>query len=456
MAKRGFYFKTNKNQYFYDDITGKVHHETNNDSIKILYGNTPYKETNIGEKEIKNYLINMDTLQLTLIVTEDCNLRCKYCIFSGIYNNSRTHTNNYMKINIAKKAISNYLKKACESRRKNLFFTPSIGFFGGEPLLNFSVIKDSIEYAENIYNGRINYTITTNGILLDEEKIDFFVKKDIFLVISLNGNKSENDRLRVYKNNIGTFNCIMKNINIIANKYPEYFNKKVKIAATFDNGTDMFKLKDFFENNNLLKNKLAILSKVESSNTNWYDQYTDEQNNKFNSQIKKLKEDFMYKLYNNKKIDLFSKKLFALPYFNIINRCLNMEIKDMKPIIQPFSGACIPSTKVSVDYNGLLHMCEKINSKIPYGDVFDGINYTNLTSIINKYNNFLGKKCINCPIQRLCQVCYIYLIDSKGEFGFSNKNFCDNLINQQIKLFGEIYSLLESGVSPLDLKNTLI
>lgn len=456
MDKRGFYFKTNKNEYFYDDITGRVFFEKNDGSNQILYGNNEYKKVSIDEKEIKEYIMNMETVQLTLIVTEECNMRCKYCMFSGVYDNARIHSDNYMSVDIARKAVKNYLEKAYQYRRKNLLFTPTIGFFGGEPLLNFSVIKDSVEYSRNIYNGKINYTITTNGILLDEEKINFFVKNNFFLVISLNGDKSENDRLRVYKNNIGTFEYVIKNIKMIANQYPEYFNRQVKISAVFDNGTDMFKLKDFFENDNLLNNKLAILSKVESTNTNWYDRYTDKENNKFDLQIKKLKEDFMYKLYNNEKIDIFSKKLFSIPYFNILNRCLNIEIKDVKPHIQPFSGACIPSTKISVDYRGLFHMCEKINFKIPYGDVFTGIDYTKLTSIINNYNNFLGKHCVNCPIQRICQVCYIYLINSNGEFEFNDKNFCETLINNQIKLFREIYYLLESGISSNDLKKLLV
>lgn len=456
MDKRGFYFKSKNNEYFYDDITGMVSCENNKNSNKILYGNNVYKEKNISSKEIENTLTSMDTTQLTLIVTEECNLRCKYCIFSGIYDNNRTHANNYMSIDVAKKAIDTYLKKAEVSRKKNIIFRPTIGFFGGEPLLNFNLIKLSIEYAESIYNSKINYTITTNATLLDEKKIDFLAEKNIFLVISLNGDKLENDRLRVYKNNTGTFETIMEQIELISKKYPKYFDSRVRIAATFDNATDMLNLRNFFENNPLVKDKLSILSKVVSLHTDWYKQYSNEQNKNHKAQINELKEEFIIKLYNNQEIDLILKRLFVLPYFNILNRCINVDIKDAKPAIQPFSGSCVPSNKITVDHTGLLHMCEKINAKIPYGNIDEWINYEKLADVINKYNNYLGSSCINCPIQRLCQVCYNDLIDSQGTFNFNPENLCEILINEQIRLFSEVYSLLESGISMSDLKNKLI
>ena len=81
----------------------------------------------------------------------------------------------------------------------------------------------------------------------------------------------------VSSNNIGTYDTIIKNLELIYIKYPNYYKNNVSISAVFDDGTDMFKLKKFFDNNILVRNKLAVLSKVIDTHTNWYDQYSNEQ-----------------------------------------------------------------------------------------------------------------------------------------------------------------------------------
>lgn len=456
MEKRGFYFNTDNNSYYYDDIKGSVYCLENNSSEDIIYDNKIYEKKIIDTKKVEENIKNMDSTQLTLIVTEECNLRCKYCIFSGNYDNSRTHCSNFMDFSIAKEAITKYLNKSKTSRKRNLIFVPKLGFYGGEPLLNFTLIKKSVEYAESIYNGKINYTITTNATLLNDDMIDFFVSKNFLFVVSLNGDKNENDRLRVYRDGKGTFDDIFLKLNQINQKYPDFYKNNVKFSVTYDNGTDMFALKDFFENNELVKGKLAVLSKVSNLHTNWYDQYLDEQNSIYNDQIKTLKEEFLRKLKTNEPIDLFSKKLFSIHYFLTLNRFINLDLKKVKPPIQPFSGSCIPTNKISVDYKGLLHMCEKVNATIPYGDVYKWIDYKKISNIINRYNNFLGETCINCPIQRLCKLCYNDLINSEGNFELDTQKICPMLIKQEIKNLTDIYSILESGITTIELKNNLI
>lgn len=455
MEKRGFYFNTTNNQYFYDDVTGNVSFENKSPENNILYGNSSYKHKIFDKEQVKNTLDNIGITQLTLIVTEECNLRCKYCVYSGEYDNNRTHANNYMDINIAKRAVEKYLSYTNYYRKSNLLRIPTIGFFGGEPLLNFSLIKTIVEYSKMIYKGKINYNITTNGTLLDENKIKFLVENNFSLFISLNGNKCENDRLRIYSNGSGTYDSIMKNIALIYSKYPKYFDSNLKIISVFDNGTDLFELKDFFEKNSLVKDKLSMLSKVIDFHTNWYERYSDKENKKYKSQLKKLKEDFYNNLLTNNELNIISKKLFSLPYFNVLNRSTNIELSKYKSSIQPFSGSCIPGTKIAVDYRGLLHMCEKVNSMTPIGNVEKWLDYDKISSIVNMYNKYLGTNCINCPVQRMCPVCYKDVIDNKGQCDFEQTNWCKLFIKDQIKVFSEIYSLMELGIDSKNIEKKI-
>ena len=127
-----------------------------------------------------------------------------------------------------------------------------------------------------------------------------------------------------------------------------------------------------------------------------------------------------------------------------------------KPSIQPFSGSCIPGTKIAVDYKGILHMCEKVNNKIPIGDIDKWIDHKKISSLLNKYNAYLGEKCINCPVQRLCQICYKDVIDMNGNCDFNQDDWCKSFIKDQIATFSDIYSLMECGLTVEKLEKNLI
>ncbi|MDU5210704.1 MAG: radical SAM protein [Clostridium sp.] len=447
MSKKGVYFNTENNEYFYDDMTGNIilkekilddkNESVNKDNIKII--------KKVRSKDVEEIIKNIGIKELILIVTEECNLRCKYCVYSGNYDNNRIHKNNYMDDIIAKKAIHKYLNECKQFRKSNLFFKPIIGFFGGEPLLNFNVIKEAVRFSKDIYKEKILYTMTTNAMLLTEEKLDFLVKNNFLLVISLNGDRYENDRLRVDIKNSGSFDRVISNMKRLYEKYPQYYKENVSIAATFDNGTDMIKLREFFNTNELVKEKLTVLSKVIDQHTSWYDRYSIEENKKYEKEIVELKEIFFKSIKANEPVELFLKKLLALPYFNILNRSINQELSEYKPKIQPYSGACIPGSKLAVDYNGKLHLCEKINSKIPIGDVDGWIDYNKISALINRFNSYMSNYCEKCPIQRLCPVCYKDIINDDGSFTLDYE-ICEKYISGQKRLFSEVYNLLEKGV----------
>ncbi len=128
---------------------------------------------------------------LCLHIAHTCNLNCSYCFASqGKYHGERA----VMSFEVGKQALDFLI--ANSGSRRNL----EVDFFGGEPLVNFQVVKDLVAYARSIekeHNKNFRFTLTTNGLLIDEDVIEFCNKECHNVVLSLDGRKEIHDRFRV-------------------------------------------------------------------------------------------------------------------------------------------------------------------------------------------------------------------------------------------------------------------
>ena len=126
---------------------------------------------------------------LCLHIAHTCNLNCEYCFASqGKYHGERA----LMSLEVGKRAIDFLIENS--GKRVNL----EVDFFGGEPLMNFDVVKGIVEYARSIekqHNKNFRFTLTTNGMLVDDEVIDFANKECHNVVLSLDGRKEIHDNL---------------------------------------------------------------------------------------------------------------------------------------------------------------------------------------------------------------------------------------------------------------------
>ncbi len=142
---------------------------------------------------------------MCLHVSHDCNLRCKYCFAAtGDYHEGRM----LMSLETGKKALDFLIEKSGD--RKFL----EVDFFGGEPTLNFDVVKQLVEYGrsrEAEANKKFRFTITTNGILLTDDMIEFINKEMNNVVLSIDGRKEVNDRVRVRADGTGSYDRILPN-----------------------------------------------------------------------------------------------------------------------------------------------------------------------------------------------------------------------------------------------------
>ena len=140
---------------------------------------------------------------LCLHIAHDCNLACKYCFAEeGEYHGRRA----LMSFEVGKKALDFLI--ANSGNRHNL----EVDFFGGEPLMNWQVVKDLVAYGreqEKIHDKHFRFTITTNGVLLNDEVQEFVNKEMDNVVLSLDGRKDVNDRMRPFRNGKGSYDLIV-------------------------------------------------------------------------------------------------------------------------------------------------------------------------------------------------------------------------------------------------------
>ncbi|MBO5329576.1 MAG: thioether cross-link-forming SCIFF peptide maturase, partial [Anaerotignum sp.] len=150
---------------------------------------------------------------LCLHVAHTCNLNCSYCFASqGKYQGERA----LMTLEVGKRAIDFLIENS--GTRRNL----EVDFFGGEPLMNWDVCKQVVEYAreqEKIHNKNFRFTLTTNGLLIDDEVIEYSNKEMHNVVLSLDGRKDVHDHLRVDYAGKGSYDTIVP-------KFQEFVKKR--------------------------------------------------------------------------------------------------------------------------------------------------------------------------------------------------------------------------------------
>ena len=161
---------------------------------------------------------------LCLHIAHDCNLACKYCFAEeGEYHGRRA----LMSYEVGKKALDFLI--ANSGNRHNL----EVDFFGGEPLMNWQVVKDLVAYGreqEKLHDKHFRFTLTTNGVLLNDEIQEFLNKEMDNVVISLDGRKEINDQMRPFRNGKGSYDLIVPKFQKLAESRNQ---EKYYIRGTF-------------------------------------------------------------------------------------------------------------------------------------------------------------------------------------------------------------------------------
>jgi len=177
---------------------------------------------------------------LCLHIAHDCNLRCRYCFAEeGEYHGRRT----LMTYEVGKKALDFLV--ANSGSRKNL----EVDFFGGEPLMNWEVVKQLVEYGRSIEkeNGKLfRFTLTTNGILLNDDILEFANKEMANIVCSIDGRKEVNDKMRPLRGGQGSYDIILPKFKLVAKtrEQSQYYVRGTYTHHNLDFAQDVLHLMD--------------------------------------------------------------------------------------------------------------------------------------------------------------------------------------------------------------------
>ena len=370
--------------------------------------------------DIMDY-INSHVNMLTLELTEKCNLRCKYCIYQEFNEGYRGYGTYDMTFDTAKHAIDFLIEHSSgiESSKKLI-----LTFYGGEPLLQFDLIKKCVDYAESRHTGHEwLFAITTNCTLLTEEKIRFFAEKKFTLTASIDGYKESHDANRVYPNGEGSFDIAISNLKKLALTYQEhgidgpYISINAVITPPYD-FERIDKLQAFFHSLDWLPETARITWAYAQSGP---------------PEIEDLKagiESEIYRTEHAEPIDLdpisewhyehmlsSENKLFTseseMRSLMVVHDRL---ITDFPTKVTPLNACCIPgSRRVYVTAHGSLKVCERIGESPDIGDVYNGIDYDALKKhYFDEYIELSLPICNNCWSVRMCPLCYMYSYGKDG------------------------------------------
>lgn len=373
--------------------------------------------------------------------TEACNLKCKYCGYGDIYSTFEERKKSELSFDKARIFLDFMLNKWNSCLNASFGKRITISFYGGEPLMNFYFIENVVNYVCKckLESNYIDFSITTNGTLLDKY-IDFLVKWNFNLFISLDGDKRHNS-FRVYLNEKESFDKVFHNIVYIKNKYPKYFKEKVFFNSVFHKKSSFVEVSNFFQFNFnklplfLSLNTFGVAVGKELEFEKLYKNPVDTLNieSECNPEIKER-----FSSINDKLIS------FVNHYSNNLFSEYNLLRFDIDNARLP-TGTCVPfQNRIYISTNGNILPCEKVGSDFVMGKIFDDkveIYYEDIIDFYNqKFEKIVYELCSKCK-NLFCRSCMFTMKDRNGklscgkyldEKGFENyiaslmKEFEDN------------------------------
>lgn len=311
-------------------------------------------------------------------LSHDCNLRCKYCFAGeGLYHGERMH----MSLEVAKKAIDFLI--ANSGNRHNL----EVDFFGGEPLMNFDVLKKTVEYGRQqaaLHNKEFKFTTTTNGVLLTEEVSRYLNEEMDNVVLSLDGRKEINDSQRPTANGKGSFDLIIDKYRFFRSIRGD---KSYFIRGTFTSANPDF-AKDVLEMTNLGFDQVSVEPVVLPE---------DHPLAIKPEQMKEILDN--YEQLAVKYVEMRKKPETWFSFFHFV-----VELENGPCYKKRLVGCGAGSEYVAVTPDGSIYPCHQFagESKYLLGNVFDGKLNEEIRDMYRNSSIFTKPVCQNCWAKYHC------------------------------------------------------
>lgn len=344
-------------------------------------------------------LLDTPLQALTLGVTEACNLRCSYCVYSGGTRGRRAHGGRAMTASTARQAVD-YLR-----RRNRGEMAAAIGFYGGEPLLQFPLVQATTEYALEVLPPDLTgFTLTTNGTLLTGRVMDFLERHRFHLLVSLDGPRETHDRLRIDKHGRGSWDAVMRNLEVMRRRNPSLFQDLTRLSVVVSAPASFRRLDEFFTELGLpvrvaLEERGGL--RTDSSGLTDYDHALD-----------KFVRGAIEGRFQEPRIP--SEFSFVYSLLEEGFRKIHRRVQRARPLDAPsLHGMCVPGGfKLFVGVDGTLYPCEKLEGypRMRIGHLRTGVEPPLVAALFSQYTALGSGDCTNCWIRRFCSACVLHTL----------------------------------------------
>lgn len=339
---------------------------------------------------------------LTITLTERCNMRCRYCVYSGGFADRRSHSSQTLSEENGRKIIDWFAKRSAASPKVEL------GFYGGEALTAFPTLRNLVAYAEEKLGERLeSVPFTTNGAALTAEVAAWIrdVEK-IRLSVTLNGPPEIHDRNRVFVDGSPTFAVVETGLRRLAATLGERFGDRVQFLANYSNWAEKLEARRFFRNHPIFN-----VCHVEFLPIHWPSDSPesealrrDRPNERKRGELLTLRA-----LESDGDLDFDLLSASRLTLKKLHRRSIGARAWFPAP------GLCVPTaTRLLTDVEGRLRFCESTDSLFALGNALnDEIYFDKIEALAVGLRRLFNEelRCGACPVRRDCRLCYRHFLE---------------------------------------------
>ena len=320
-----------------------------------------------------------------IATTEQCNLRCTYCCYSGEYEGNHSHNSRTLCEGDIQ-AIYDFIDKTAKTKPIR------ISFYGGEPLVNYPLVQYAIQAGQQRWEDDVTFSVSTNGTLLTEERIDWLVNNCVELAISIDGTQPFHDAHRVDAKGNGSYTKVR---NALAYLHSNTFNQhpKVVLMMTLPSVSKLMPIAQAWHEDEMLQHYTP--THISGLTPNFSQGVEKEE-------WEALKTQYIQLLDTYEQHPEWS--VLQTFFDEIVSYWKNrpvFEVSESTPL-----STCMPvNTKLYIDANLQLAVCEKFNDRFRIGTIKDGIDWQKANEMTKEYFRKRENRCTYCPAVRMCNMC---------------------------------------------------
>lgn len=421
----------------------------------ILKAGSEFKFFSPGHYEELDDELDNRVRQIVLELTEKCNLRCSYCIYSEDYTERRSFGENDMTEDIAKRAID-YINLHGD-KEKGIAVT----FYGGEALIKFDLLKKCVEYAKNtIKDKELSFSLTSNLTLMTKDIAEYLASVDGFnITCSIDGPQEIHDSSRKDINGKGSFERAIKGLKYIVDALGDSAADRITLSMVFNRPFSFEKIKkidSFFKNLNWLPKTISKnITYPTASNVNYGEiERMIAEKGGFPDYLRIWSsETYLNKVKNSEDKKFFLRDAVESIFIRIHQRTILVKhIKDNN-----LNACCVPGgRKIYVTTNGDFQICERIDGSPVIGNVYHGVDRKKVKELlVEEYADKSLNDCKNCWASRLCEVCYAMCLKNE-KLDMRKKRFYCNATRKNMEKYLILYhKCLEINPKELEYLNDI-